>query len=82
MKTKTSSEMPEKRKQEQTPTLPRAGLRGELLKSDDLAEVKLFAATFLSGAASGLTGEGENYLWQPDGTVIAKRAARRCAAGF
>ena len=32
-----------------------AGLRGELLKSDDLAEVKLFAATFLSGAASGLT---------------------------
>ena len=32
-----------------------AGLRGELLKSDDLAEVKLFAATFLSGAASVLT---------------------------
>jgi len=31
-----------------------AGLRGELLKSDDLAEIKLFAATFLSGAASGL----------------------------
>ena len=32
-----------------------AGLRGELLKSDDLAEIKLFAASFLSGAASGLT---------------------------
>ena len=32
-----------------------AGLRGELLKSDDLAEIKLFAATFLNGAASGLT---------------------------
>ena len=32
-----------------------AGLRGTLLKSDDLAEIKLFAATFLSGAASGLT---------------------------
>jgi hypothetical protein len=32
-----------------------AGLRGSLLKSDDLAEIKLFAATFLSGAASGLT---------------------------
>ena len=31
-----------------------AGLRGQLLKSDDLAEVRLFAATFLSGAASGL----------------------------
>ncbi len=30
-------------------------MRGELLKSDDLAEIKLFAATFLSGAASGLT---------------------------
>ena len=32
-----------------------AGLRGALLKSDDLAEIKLFAATFLSGAANGLT---------------------------
>ena len=32
-----------------------AGLRGELLKSDDLTEIKLFAATFLSGAANGLT---------------------------
>lgn len=32
-----------------------AGLRGRLLKTDDLAEIKLFAATFLSGAASALT---------------------------
>lgn len=32
-----------------------AGLRGRLLKSDDLAEIKLFAATFLSGAADALT---------------------------
>lgn len=32
-----------------------AGLRGRMLKSDDLAEIKLFAATFLSGAASALT---------------------------
>ena len=32
-----------------------AGLRGEILKSDNLAEIKLFAATFLSGAASALT---------------------------
>jgi Bacterial conjugation TrbI-like protein len=32
-----------------------AGLRGRLLKSDNLAEIKLFAATFLSGAASSLT---------------------------
>jgi Bacterial conjugation TrbI-like protein len=32
-----------------------AGLRGELLKSDNLADIKLFAATFLSGAANALT---------------------------
>ncbi|MDX1951081.1 MAG: TrbI/VirB10 family protein [Verrucomicrobiota bacterium] len=32
-----------------------AGLRGRLVKSDDMAEIKLFAATFLSGAASSLT---------------------------
>ena len=32
-----------------------AGIRGQLLKSDDLAEIKLFAATFLSGAAAALT---------------------------
>ena len=29
-----------------------AGLRGRVLKSDDMSEIKLFAATFLSGAAS------------------------------
>lgn len=32
-----------------------AGLRGEVLKTDDYADLKLFAATFLSGAASALT---------------------------
>lgn len=32
-----------------------AGLRGRLLKSDEMAEIKLFAATFLSGAAAALT---------------------------
>jgi len=32
-----------------------AGLRGRILKSDDMAEIKLFAATFLSGAADSLT---------------------------
>ena len=32
-----------------------SGLRGRIIKSDDLAEVKLFAATLLSGAASALT---------------------------
>ena len=32
-----------------------AGLRGEVIKSDNFADIKLFAATFLSGAASALT---------------------------
>lgn len=32
-----------------------AGLRGRVLKSDDMADIKLFAATFLSGAAGALT---------------------------
>jgi len=32
-----------------------AGLRGQVLKSDDMAEIKLFAATFLSGAAAAFT---------------------------
>ena len=32
-----------------------AGLHGELIKSDNLADIKLFAATFLSGAAASLT---------------------------
>ncbi len=32
-----------------------AGLRGQVLKTDNLAEIKLFAATFLGGAASALS---------------------------
>jgi hypothetical protein len=32
-----------------------AGLRGETIKSDNFADIKLFAATFLSGAANALT---------------------------
>jgi hypothetical protein len=36
-----------------------AGLRGELIKSDNLADIKLFAATFLSGAASAMTEKRE-----------------------
>jgi hypothetical protein len=32
-----------------------AGLRGQVLKTDNLAEIKLFAATFLSGAAAAFT---------------------------
>jgi hypothetical protein len=32
-----------------------AGLRGRVIKSDSMAEIKLFAATFLSGAAGAFT---------------------------
>jgi len=32
-----------------------AGLRGRIIKSDNMADIKLFAATFLSGAAEALT---------------------------
>ena len=41
-----------------------AGLRGTLIKSDDLSEIKLFAATFLSGAAGALT-EQEQTIFGP-----------------
>jgi hypothetical protein len=34
-----------------------AGLRGQLIKSDDLAEIKMFAATFLSGAPGAFTDQ-------------------------
>jgi len=50
-----------------------AGLRGQLLKSDDLAEVKLFAATFLSGAASSLT-EREQTLFGSRATSSLRNA--------
>jgi hypothetical protein len=36
-----------------------AGLRGEIIKSDNYADIKLFAATFLSGAANALTEKQE-----------------------
>jgi Bacterial conjugation TrbI-like protein len=36
-----------------------AGLRGEIIKSDNMADIKLFAATFLSGAANALTEKQE-----------------------
>jgi hypothetical protein len=36
-----------------------AGLRGEVIKSDNMADIKLFAATFLSGAANALTEKQE-----------------------
>lgn len=43
-----------------------AGLRGRLIKSDDLAEIKLFAATFLSGAAASLTEKETTLLGSID----------------
>ena len=39
-----------------------AGLRGRVLKTDDLAEIKLFAASFLSGAASAFTENQQTVL--------------------
>jgi Bacterial conjugation TrbI-like protein len=39
-----------------------AGLRGEILKSDDMAEIKLFAASFLSAAASAFTENQQTVL--------------------
>ena len=39
-----------------------AGLRGRLIKTDNLAEIKLFAATFLSGAAGALTENQQTLL--------------------
>jgi len=39
-----------------------AGLRGRVLKSDDMAEIKLFAATFLSGA-TGVFSDRQNTVY-------------------
>ena len=36
-----------------------AGLRGRVIKSDNMAEIKLFASTFLAGAAEALTAKQE-----------------------
>ena len=39
-----------------------AGLRGRIIKSDDMAEIKMFAATFLSGAAGVFTEKKDTLL--------------------
>jgi hypothetical protein len=39
-----------------------SGIPGVVIKTDNLAELKLFAATFLSGAASGLQDTTQNVL--------------------
>jgi hypothetical protein len=43
-----------------------AGLRGRLIKSDNLAEIKLFAATFLAGAANALTEKNQTVFGTVD----------------
>ena len=50
-----------------------AGLRGQLLKSDDYAEVKLFVASFLSGAAGAFT-ERESTLLGSQATATVGNA--------
>lgn len=50
-----------------------AGLRGRVLKSDDLAEIKLFAASFLSGAASAFT-ENQQTIYGSQVLPTAKNA--------
>lgn len=51
-----------------------AGLRGEVLQSDVLAEVKLFLATFMSGMASGLQ-ENHRTLLGTEFPATARNAA-------
>ena len=50
-----------------------AGLRGRIIKSDDMAEIKLFAATFLSGAADALT-EKQQTIFGPINTPSLNNA--------
>jgi len=50
-----------------------AGLRGEVIKSDNLADIKLFAATFLSGAANALT-EKQQTIFGPVNTPSLNNA--------
>jgi Bacterial conjugation TrbI-like protein len=50
-----------------------AGLRGEVLRSDDMAEIKLFAASFLSAAASAFT-ENQQTIYGTQVLPTAKNA--------
>jgi hypothetical protein len=47
-----------------------AGLRGEIIKSDNYADIKLFAATFLSGAASALTEKQQTIFGPIDSPTL------------
>lgn len=55
-----------------------AGLRGRLIKSDNLAEIKLFAASFLSGAAGALT-ERDQTVFGPIASPSLQNAPLRGA---
>ena len=48
-----------------------AGLRGRVIKSDDMADIKLFAATFLSGAAGALTEKQQTVFGPIDSPSLA-----------
>lgn len=48
-----------------------AGLRGRVIKSDDLSDIKLFAATFLSGAAGALTEKQQTAFGPVDSPSLA-----------
>ena len=51
-----------------------AGLRGRIIKSDDLAEIKLFAATFLSGAAERADRKRANGVRHDEQPLAEQRA--------
>ncbi len=54
-----------------------AGLKGQVLRSDSLAEIKLFVATFMSGIASGFQETRTTLL----GTQVATTARNAALAG-
>ena len=54
-----------------------AGLRGRLIKTDDLAEIKLFAASFLTAAAGAFTENQQTLL----GTEVLPTAQNAGLAG-
>ncbi len=57
-----------------------AGLRGKLLKTDNLAEVKLYVAALLSGAARSIHRQGDHRVWKLCVAEPAKCTAERRAS--
>ena len=56
-----------------------AGLRGEIIKSDNLADIKLFAATFLSGAAGALTEKQQTVFGPINSPTLNNAPFAECA---